>query len=109
MKNIEKKYNYYKLYVYMVDYIKLFEEKYNTKYRTKVKYEGSIKAVKSLDDYFVNINLTVLDDGKVIYNYCKEFKIFSNKKVIGYSYNDKTLSMDNWHFIDIVDYLDDLL
>lgn len=84
-----------------VNYMKLFQDKYNTKYNTNVLYLGSIKAYTHGSDYLVSINLTVCEEKKIIYKYSKDFIINSN--------NTKTISMDNWHFIDIMSLIDELV
>ena len=85
-----------------VDYMKLFQDKYNAKYKTNVLYLGSIKAYTHGSGYLVSINLTVCEEKKIIYKYSKDFMIKNNTE-------SKTISMDNWHFIDMMSYIDELI
>ena len=84
-----------------VNYMKLFQDKYNAKYNTNVLYLGSIKAYTHGSGYLVNINLTVCEEKKIIYKYSKDF--------IKDNMENKTISMDNWHFIDIMNHIDELV
>jgi len=84
-----------------VNYMKLFQDKYNDKYKKNVIYLGSINAYKHGSDYLISINLTVSEENKIIYIYRKDF-IKTNTE-------NKTISMDNWHFIDIMSHIDELI
>ena len=84
-----------------VNYMKLFQDKYNDKYKQNVIYLGSINAYKHGSGYLISINLTVSEENKIIYIYNKEF--------IKTNTGSKTISMDNWHFIDIMSHIDELI
>jgi hypothetical protein len=81
---------------------KKYAEKYNNINSTNYDFTGDIKIEKFEQIIYVNINLVIHDNYKTIYNNVKQFTIIDNKINKSF-YNNKTISMDCYHLIDIVD------
>ena len=82
------------------------KNKYNTKYNEHIKFFGSIEVFKidKFSKYIIMIKLTVIKNKKNVYSSNKEFFITDPK-----DYTNKTLEMDNYEFIDILNELNNLL
>jgi hypothetical protein len=90
----------------MIEPMDIYENKYNTKYNENVKFFGSIEVFKidEFSKYIIMIKLTVIKNKKNVYSSNKEFFITDPK-----DYTNKTLEMDNYEFIDILNELNNLL
>ena len=87
----------------MSNLMNYYQNKYNTKYNTKLIFFGSIDVnkMKTKNNYYLYINLTVIDNNSNKYTKCKEFFINDVN-----SYKDKTIKMDDYEFIDIINDLE---
>lgn len=89
----------------MSNLMKIYQDKYNTKYNTQLNFAGKIKAFKNNNNqYLIIIDLTVISNGKIDYHFCKEFSIQDPS-----NYDDKTLTMDGYKFINILNDLDNII
>ena len=82
--------------------MKIYQDRYNTQYGKNVNFYGKLEAYShSNGNYLVRIDLTVVSNNEIDYNFSKEFLIQKTNKYI-----NKTLSMGEYKFINILDDID---
>lgn len=81
-----------------------YASKYNTKFNTNFKFLGNISIEGEMEnnDFNVRVNLVVLNDKEIVYDNVKDVFI-KNNSVFNYVYNCKTISLNQYHLIDILD------
>lgn len=84
--------------------LEFYQNKYNDEFNTKYIFDGKIKFEKINDGYVIWINLIVFNSNINIYNYSREF-IISNY-MLKNKYISKSLFMDQFEFIDIINQLE---
>jgi len=89
--------------ILMSNFMEKYQNKFNTKYNTNVTFDGTIEVSQyEKNNYIFRIRLIVISNGKIDYENYKEFIVDPNK-------SDKSLVMDNYKFIDIINDIDKLL
>jgi len=92
-------------------YFKKYQDLYNNKYNTDYIFSGSISVDREFTNYFVKINLIVSNkECNELLNYSITLLVGSDKKIKNKNvcFNDKTISIYDYHLIDFTDDLDEL-
>jgi len=83
----------------------VYASKYNELKNTNYKFTGNISIDddnESMDNFCINVHLVVLQNDKICYDFGKEFYV-DNGVISNASYNSKTITMNQYHLIDILD------
>jgi hypothetical protein len=81
-----------------------YSSKYNELNKTNCTFKGNVSVDddKDINDFCINVSLIVIQNNKICYDFSKEFYVI-NGVIFNASYNSKTITMHNYHLIDILD------
>ena len=81
-----------------------YSSKYNELNKTNYKFIGNVSCDddKNINIFSIHVNLVVIENNNICYDYSKNFNV-NNGVILNASYNFKTITMDKYHLIDILD------